>query len=36
VGTEIRANANQQVEVLVPELDGKLGVLLLTRPTEEP
>ena len=31
VGKQIAATANQQVEVLVPEVDGRLGAELLTR-----
>jgi len=31
VGSQIAAAANQQVEVLVPEVDGRLGVELLSR-----
>lgn len=36
VGLDVRTLANQQIEVLVPELDGKLGVVLLTRARETP
>jgi pyrimidine operon attenuation protein / uracil phosphoribosyltransferase len=35
VGKQINAAANQQVEVLVPEVDGRLGAELLTRRAAE-
>ena len=35
VGKQISATPNQQVEVLVPEVDGRLGVELLTRKTAD-
>ena len=31
VGKVVSASANQQIEVMVPDLDGKLGAMLLTR-----